>query len=374
MWDKLEALSKTVADSDAWLIQVFALVLLILVIDLTLKVTLGRLLKRAKKTQNLWDESFIWSLKSPLRLLVWVIGIVYTLEVLHYRIPNLVIFNALPIIRTVSTIVIVTWFLCRFVQKVEDALAKKNAHNKTGLDKTFIHAIGKLTRAAILITGTLVLLQTLGVGISGVLAFGGIGGLAVSFAARDMLSNFFGGLMLYLDRPFKIGEWIRSPDKNIEGVVEHIGWRLTRIRTFDKRVLFVPNSVFSTISVENPSRMTNRRIRTVVGLRYDDAAKLADIIQATEKMLRQHPEIDTNLVLFVRFIEYGPSSLNFLIYTFTKTTDWVTFQSVQQDVLLRVLDIVNDFDAQVAFPTTTIHIPDNIHCRTLQGEPNHVHS
>ena len=91
--------------------------------------------------------------------------------------------------------------------------------------------------------------------------------------------------MIYLDRPFDVGDWVRSPDKNIEGTVEDIGWRLTRIRTFDKRPLYVPNGTFSTISVENPSRMSNRRIKTNIGLRYDDANKVATIIADIESML-----------------------------------------------------------------------------------------
>ena len=106
--------------------------------------------------------------------------------------------------------------------------------------------------------------------VSGLLAFGGIGGIAVGFAAKDLLANFFGGLMIYLDRPFSVGDWIRSPDKEIEGTVEDIGWRLTRIRTFDKRPLYIPNSIFASISVENPSRMSNRRIYEKIGIRYDD--------------------------------------------------------------------------------------------------------
>ncbi len=374
MLNVLEQFTKKIASGHGWLVQIFIFIVLILIVDLTIKIILGRLLKRAKKTNNVWAESFIWALIAPLRLLIWVVGILYALEILHYRIPNLIIFNMLPIMRSIGTVMIVAWGAYRFTTAAETFLARKYADKKTGLDRTLIHAIGKLTHVAILITAALVLLQTLGLSISGILAFGGIGGLAVSFAAKDMLSNFFGGLMLYLDRPFKIGEWIRSPDKNIEGVVEHIGWRLTQIRTFDKRVLFVPNSVFSTISVENPSRMTNRRIRTVIGLRYDDAAKLADIIQAVEDMLLAHPDIDTKMTLFVRFVEYGSSSLNFLIYTFTKTTDWVTFQSVQQDVLLKVMDIINQFDAQVAFPTTTLHIADDIQLGTLQRESQHDHS
>ena len=105
------------------------------------------------------------------------------------------------------------------------------------------------------------------------LTFGGVGGLIVGLAAKDLLSNFFGGMMIYFDRPFKVGDWIRSPDRQIEGTVERIGWRMTIIRTFDKRPLYVPNSVFSSIVVENPSRMLNRRINETFGLRYQDADK-----------------------------------------------------------------------------------------------------
>ena len=185
-----------------------------------------------------------------------------------------------------------------------------------------------------------------------------IGGLAVGFAAKDMLANFFGGLMIYLDRPFSVGDWIKSPDKEIEGTVEHIGWRLTRIRTFDKRPLFVPNGMFSTISVENPSRMTNRRIKAIINLRYDDANKIAIILKDIENMLGKHPAIDTEQTLMVNLVECASWSLNFMLYAFTKTTKWAEFQAVRQDVFIKVLEIVDSHGAECAFPTSTVHIPD----------------
>ena len=125
------------------------------------------------------------------------------------------------------------------------------------------------------VLSALMVLQSLGVSVSGLLAFGGIGGIAVGFAAKDMLANFLGGLSIYLDRPFAVGDWIRSPDRSIEGTVEDIGLRVTRIRTFDQRPLYVPNSTFSSVSLENPSRMTNRRIYETIGVRYEDAGRVA---------------------------------------------------------------------------------------------------
>ena len=138
--------------------------------------------------------------------------------------------------------------------------------------------MARLLRLSVLITAGLVILQTLGISVTGVVAFGGIGGIAIGFAAQDLLANFFGGLIVYLDRPFSVGDWIRSPDREIEGTVEDIGWRVTVIRTFDKRPLYIPNSIFTTISVENPSRMLNRRIYETIGLRYRDSGKVREII------------------------------------------------------------------------------------------------
>ncbi|MBE4392026.1 mechanosensitive ion channel family protein, partial [Vibrio parahaemolyticus] len=219
-----------------------------------------------------------------------------------------------------------------------------------------VQAIAKVGRLFIITIGVLTIMQAFGLSLSGLLTFGGVGGLIVGLAAKDLLSNFFGGLMIYFDRPFKVGDWIRSPDRQIEGTVERIGWRMTSIRTFDKRPLYVPNSVFSNIVVENPSRMLNRRIYEVVGLRYDDADKVPEIITAVREMLKNHKDIDTRQTLIVNFDTFGPSSLNFFIYTFTKTVNWVRYHEVKQDVLLKVVGIIKEHNADIAFPTQTLKL------------------
>ncbi|MFT7132245.1 MAG: MscS family membrane protein [Cyclobacteriaceae bacterium] len=216
--------------------------------------------------------------------------------------------------------------------------------------------MGKLLRASVIVTAILSVLQTLGVSVSGIMAFGGVGGIAVGFAAKDLLANFFGGLMVYLDRPFVVGDWVRSPDRQIEGTVEHIGWRLTVIRTFDRRPLYVPNSVFANIALENPSRMQNRRIYETFGVRYDDASRVKVIVDEVREMLANHEEIDQDRTLIVNFNEFGASSLNFFIYTFTRTINWVEFHGVKERVLLQVLSIIEKHGAECAFPTTTVHL------------------
>jgi len=221
-------------------------------------------------------------------------------------------------------------------------------------DRATISAVARLSRIVLWVIAGIMILQSLGVSVSGLLAFGGVGGIAVGFAARDLLANFLGGLSIFLDRPFAVGDWIRSPDRELEGTVEDVGWRVTRIRTFDQRPLYVPNSVFSTVAIENPSRMLNRRIYETVGIRYDDAGAMGDIVAEVKTMLADHQDIDKGKTLMVNFVSLGASSLDFFIYCFTHTTDWATYHGVKQDVLLKVMEIIERHHAEIAFPTRTV--------------------
>ena len=209
-------------------------------------------------------------------------------------------------------------------------------------------------------TDTEALMQDFGISISGLLAFGGVGGLVVGLAAKDLLSNFFGGLMIYFDRPFKVGEFIKSPDRNIEGIVESIGWRLTIVRTFSKNVLYIPNSAFSNIIVENATRMTNRRINQVIGLRYDDLDKIPNIVDEVRVFLESHPAIDQTNKPVVYFQSFSASSCDFFIYAFTDTKDWREFLKVKEQVLFKTSEIIKQHDAAIAFPTMTIDWNKNL--------------
>ena len=204
------------------------------------------------------------------------------------------------------------------------------------------------------------ILQTLGFSISGVLAMGGIGGIAVGFAAKDLLANFFGGLLIYLDRPFSIGDWIRSPDRNIEGVVEKIGWRVTVIRNFESQPMYVPNSVFTNVVVENPSRMANRRLFETIGLRYRDLESMQKIVSEVKELLASHEDIENEKIMMVNFNAFNDSSVDFFFYCFTRTSDWVEYHRVKQKVMLSVAEIIENNGAEIAFPTTTLDVPQAV--------------
>jgi len=350
---------KNYFSSNSWVVQVFFVVFITLLISFIQKRILGKLLAKLQETNVYWDDALVGAARRPLTFLIWIIGLSFAAEIVSNE-SDAVIFGAIEPIRDVGVIFTLVWFLVRFIARTEKNIVLKKEARGEEVDRTTADAIAKLLRISVIITGLLVTLQTLGYSISGVLAFGGIGGIAIGFAAKDLLANFFGGLMIYLDRPFNVGDWVRSPDRQIEGTIENIGWRLTRIRTFDKRALYVPNSIFANISVENPSRMTHRRIKETIGIRYDDVGKMETIIDDVKKMLQGHEDIDSNQTLIVNFNEFAPSSLDFFIYTFTKTTNWIRFHEVKQDVLLKVIRIIESHGAECAFPTSTLHIPDGV--------------
>ena len=335
--------------SDPRVLLVFAIVLSTMIVNFLVRRGFDRLYAKAESTTTIWDDALLASVRKPLRLMIWVVGVGWAAEMIAKQSASGFeeIINPL---RYVLVLGILVYFLVRFIREVEKGLV----HN--GSDATTTHAVGKLLRVSVIVTAVLSILQTLGISISGILAFGGFGGIAVGFAAKDLLANFFGGLMIYLDRPFALGDWIRSPDREIEGTVESIGWRLTVIRTFDMRPLYIPNSVFANIAVENPSRMKNRRIYETIGVRYEDAALLAKIVEDVETMLRADADIDQDQTMMVNFNEFADSSLNFFIYTFTRTTNWVEFHQVKQRVLLDVFGIIESHGAECAFPTSTVHL------------------
>jgi len=341
--------------AEPWFLQAFLVILATALVSLVGRYLLRNAEKVTRLTPGHWDDALIQAAKRPLPLLIWLVGIAFAAGIVGKE-SGAAIFDAVGPVRNVGVIFCLAWFLFRFIQNITQSIVAMREEKGEEVDFTTIDALSKLARLVVIIIATLMAMQTLEFSISGVLAAGGIGGIAVGFAAKDLLANFFGGLTIYLDRPFSVGDWIRSPDKDIEGTVEYISWRHTRIRAFNKNPIYVPNALFTTIVVENPSRMTNRRIKETIGIRYEDISTMGTIVADVKAMLQNHPEIDTAQTLIVNFNTFGPSSLDFFIYTFTKTTDWVHFHEVKQDVLLKVAEIIDRHGAQIAFPTRTVHI------------------
>jgi len=332
---------------------------------------ISKLKEKASRTRNLFDDAVVGALETPVNYGILIFTIEYVV-----RINNEVFkLGILPEAKHFYVVVIsalFAWFVLRLIRIRENQILKGKVETKA--DQTTISVIFKLLRISTVVITCLVVFQTLGVSISGIVAFGGLGGAAVAFASKDLLANFFGGFMIFLDKPFSVGDWVRSPDQNIEGVVENIGWRITRIRTFDKRPLYVPNSVFTQISIENPSRMTHRRIYETIGVRYKDFSQVEAICDEIKDMLKDHVDIDDEQTMMVNFNRFADSSLEFFIYCFTHTTHWQTFHNIKQDVLVKIGDIINKHGAEIAFPSRSLYVENKVPVHTIQDEVGKVNS
>ena len=269
----------------------------------------------SKKTATEFDDILLKSLQIPLTFLIVLVSLVFITETLNDTYQLFEDFNK-PKILYVLTIIIIAWTLIKVLDNYYNSKSflkgLKSSDDPVVIEQTYEITI-RIFKIIVILISLLTLMQEFGLSISGLLAFGGVGGLVVGLAAKDLLSNFFGGLMIYFDRPFKVGEFIKSPDRNIEGIVESIGWRLTVVRTFSKNVLYIPNSAFSNIIVENATRMTNRRINEVIGLRYEDLDKIPEIVNKVRAYLDQNNNIDHTNKPVVYFKRFSASSFDFFI-------------------------------------------------------------
>jgi MscS family membrane protein len=335
--------------------------LLVLVATIAAHFIVRRILQHAEKitsrSNNIWDDSLVRAALKPVPVLVWLTGVSFELHLIHRQTGEQLLEYISPA-RNIGVVLCIAWFLLKLIRELAEKIVVARTQADEEIDRTTVDGLSKVSRIIVIVVAALTIMQTLGFSLSGVLAFGGMGGVAVGFASKDLLANFFGGLMIHLDRPFNVGETIRSPDKQIEGKVEYIGWRQTRIRATNMALIYVPNALFTSIVIENPSRMSHRRIRETIGLRYDDLAKMNVIVDEVRSLLKNHPDIDQTTdgeqAIVVAFNEFADSSVNLMLQALCKTTNLAQFHAVKQEILLAVSGIIAKHGAEMAFPTRTL--------------------
>ncbi len=240
-----------------------------------------------------------------------------------------------------------------FISTLEEHFIQQQSSK---FDITAVQTFTKLARLAIVIIFILIVLPLLGIETSGILTLGAASSVVLGLASKDWLSNFFGGLMIFVDKPFGVGDWIKCSEKGIEGFVVSIGWRLTCIRTFERRPLYVPNSFFAQTPIENPSRMENRRIKHYIHLPYRDAEKIPLILDHVRQMLKTSPDVDQSKPIFVHVTQLASSAVECMVYCFTTYTDWERFLQTQQNVMLGILKIIHDHEATYGIPLSQVVI------------------
>ena len=312
--------------------------------------------KAAQKTSTKMDDILLQQLNKPAEFLVVIIGLYIAIEIL--QLPKQptdldhLARNGLQVLLTFN----LAWFCYNMVALVEHWLSYWAEATESALDDHLVPFVRKSLRVFIVFLAILFLVQNLGYSVSGLLASLGLGGLAVALAAKDSLSNIFGSLMILLDRPFTIGDWIKAG--TMEGVIEDIGFRSTRIRTFSKTLITVPNSVLMNMSIDNFSQMPKRRIKLTVGVTYDTSpTQMRQAVAAIKQMLREHPAIHQDFFL-VNFTDFGASSLDIMVYCFTTSTVWGEYLDAREDVCLKIMEALEGIGLEIAFPSQTLYLHD----------------
>lgn len=315
--------------------------------------------RRYEQKPDLYLNAFLWAIHKPVNALIWISGILLIGKLITLQSDFAKHLYSLKVFQKICLVTLFTWFLIRFTNRIEEKyLRLKIEEVSLILDQTTIQAIAQIIRVLIFTVALLIIFKSFfNVPLTGLWAVGGASSIVIGWAAKDLLANFFGALMIFLDRPFSLGDWIRSSDRQIEGCVEYIGWRLTRIRTFDKRSLYIPNSVFANISVENCSQMHCWRIRETISIRYEDINKVDDITKSIRAMLIEHPNIDKSLTCVVSLTNFSPYALDMIIYCFTDTRSWVSYLGIKQEIMINITRIIHDHGAEIAFPTQTLALP-----------------
>jgi MscS family membrane protein len=337
----------------------FAAAFLVLVIALVLKKILAHLFTRvvfplAAKTETGYDDQLLTAIRKPAEFLIVIGGLFVALQVLQLPTEPVDLRRFSSAMLKVLVTFDVAWALFNMVSLVETWLGKWVSRTESTLDDHLLPFVRKSLRAFVIFIAALLTIQNLGYSISGLLASLGIGGLAVALAAKDTLANVFGSLMIILDRPFHIGDWIKTGD--MEGTVEEVGFRSTKIRTFAKTLISVPNSAITNQSIDNFSRMPKRRIKLTVGVTYETTGEQMRLaVSEIRAMLKEHPAIDQEFML-VHFTDFASSSLDILVYCFTRTTVWGEYLEAREDVCLRIMEILERLGMEIAFPSRSIYL------------------
>lgn len=305
---------------------------------------LSKIKIKFEKTEYTSTVALLSTLKNPLYIFIWS-ACLYNILTL-----NNVNLSFIFELRIILISIITIWLLFRFISQYSKIYIEKKERNRENVDYDGVNFIKKITQIFTFLIVLIFCLGKLGVSTQSLAVISGAGSLAIGFAAKEMLTNIFGGLMIYLDKPFAVGDWIASPDKEIEGDVEEIGWRRTRILTFAKHPIYVANSVFTDIIIENKTRMKSRRINENIPIRYIDIHKMDKIVKDIKEMLNNHININHRLISIVAFDTVSPNATLMLkLYAFTNTIEWVRHMEIKQDILIKVINIIQSNGGQLAY-------------------------
>jgi len=336
---------------EQWLISLSILIFFIFLRKPLAHTFISFLHKASAKTKNTLDDDIVIAVEPPVRLIFILIGMYGMLSILNLSTEinefSSSFFHSMYAFTLFWALYRTTNIFNNFIQSVQGKIA-----NRLSADLALFLVKG--VKLILVVMGFVIIVQSWGYNFTGFLASLGLGGLAFALAAKDTAANLFGSLVIFSDKPFDVGDWIQTPA--VEGTVENIGIRSTRVRTFAKALVAVPNATLANSPITNWSRMTMRRIKMTVGLTYDtNSTQMQNILNQIRQMLKDDPDINNKTIL-INFTDFQDSALGVFCYFFTNTTNWQEYLIVRERMNLNIMKIVEDNKASFAFPSQSVYI------------------
>jgi MscS family membrane protein len=315
---------------------------------------LKRLAVVTSRSRTRIDDLFIEALDRPAGWAVIACGIYVALQILPLPSEPVDIVTFADALFKGVTMLLLIWFGIRLSDRLCEHWATVATTTESKLDDQAIPIIQKTVKVFLVLVGASLFLQNMGYSVGSLIAGLGLGGAALALASKDTLANLFGAIVIFWDRPFEVGDWVDL--EGVEGTVEEVGLRTTRIRTFANALVTLPNMKLTTASITNWSRMQKRRIKMTIGVTYDSSPEQVEAgVKAIQDLIATTPEIRDDFYL-VRFDAFGPSSLDIFVYCFTSTTVWAEFLAVKEKFLLDIMRKFKGLGLSFAFPTQTVHV------------------
>ena len=354
-------------DISQILLAMAILILFYLGRNLFTLLVLNRVKKLASKTETDLDDTIIEALEDPIRFIPIVMGVFFATSAL--TLDSVQQAFATNLNRSLIAFTIF-WSLYKVSDPVSILLQKADQY----LTSSMIQWLAKAIKMTFVLLGAATILEIWGIAVGPLIAGLGLFGVAVALGAQDLFKNLIAGLFVIGEKRFHPGDWILV-DGIVEGTVEHIGFRTTTVRRFDKAPVYVPNAALADHAVTNFSRMTFRRIKWLIGIRYDATAdQLNAIRDGIDAYLATSPDFakPEETSTFVRIDQFGASSVDILLYCFTKTTDWLEWLAVKEKLLLEIKRLVADAGSDFAYPSRSLYIeamPGDMELAPIHTQP-----
>ena len=339
-----------------WAIEVAVAFIVLLLVNYLIKRVLTRAKKEGRFKDHDWREGLDYIILAPLRAFLWVLLISFVIDLIarDYNLGGP--FTYVATVRNILIVVCFAWSSLRWKRAFHATLTARQMQGSPNVDLASLEMVGKIFTIGIVFVSLLAILQILGLNIFPLITFGGIGAAAIGIAGKDVIANFFGGFMLYITRPFTLGDWIELPQKQMVGNIEAIGWYRTSIRDAQKKPIYIPNAIFSTEILINLSRMTHRRIEEVISVRFTDTSKVSALVEDIRQLLKKNKEIDSQQPIHVFFKAFGSYSANIEVQAYTISTRYEKFMQTKQEVLLAIHALVLGNGGEMSYPTMSIEI------------------